>query len=330
MLTQNQIEKYLANQLSEAELRAFLEEAQRTDPANLPEALLKRVWEDSANLPVSAKTSARLSASLRQRLSQSDSSQISSSRPRPMWYRAAAVVSILVAAAALWFWIGPVALTERTTRYGEISKVTLPDGSTVTLNANSSLRYAEPWDPQQPREVWLDGEAYFSVIHTENDQRFHVHLTDDFRVEVLGTEFNVKDRHHKAQVVLHSGRVRLTIDGADQPQNVSMQPGELVEYSEVDQVLTQQPVDPTSYAAWRQGQMVFERTPLREIAGALEDHYGVRVVIADEALARTQLTGAFPVRNLDMILELLPTIADVKVIRNDREIILQPRKTIDP
>ena len=329
MLSQNQIEKYLANQLSEAELRAFLEEVQRTNPANLPEALLKRVWEDSANLPVSAKISTRLSASLRQRLSQSDSSQISSSRPRPMWYRAAAVVSILVA-AALWFWIGPSALTEHTTRYGEISKVTLPDGSAVTLNANSSLRYAEPWDPQQPREVWLDGEAYFSVIHTKNDQRFHVHLTDDFRVEVLGTEFNVKDRHHRAQVVLHSGRVRLTINDPDQPQNVSMQPGELVEYSEVDQVLTQQPVDPTSYAAWRQGQMVFERTPLREIADALEDHYGVRVVIADEALARTQLTGAFPVRNLDMILELLPTIADVKVIRNDQEIILQPQKTINP
>ena len=330
MLSQAQIEKYLANQLSEAELRAFLEEAQRTDPADLPETLLKQLWTDSDRYSVSAETSTRLSASLRQRLSQSDSSQISSSRPRPLWYRAAAVVSVLVAAAALWFWIGPGALTEHTTRYGEISKVTLPDGSTVTLNANSSLRYAEPWNPQQPREVWLDGEAYFSVIHTKNDQRFHVHLTDDFRVEVLGTEFNVKDRHHRAQVVLHSGRVRLTINDPDQPQNVSMQPGELVEYSEVDQVLTQQPVDPTPYAAWRQGQMVFERTPLREIADALEDHYGVRVVIADDDLASTQLTGAFPVRNLDMILELLPTIADVKVIRDDREIILQPQKTIDP
>ncbi len=247
-----------------------------------------------------------------------------------MWYRAAAVISVLVATAALWFWIGPGALTEHTTRYGEISTVALPDGSTVTLNANSSLRYAEPWDPRQPREVWLDGEAYFSVIHTENDQRFHVHLTDDFRVEVLGTEFNVKDRHHKAQVVLHSGRVRLSIDDTDQPQNVSMQSGELVEYSEVDQVLIQQPVNPAPYTAWRQRQLVFERMPLREIADALEDYYGVRVVIADEDLARTPLTGALPMRNLSMILDVLPTIANVEVIRNDQEIILRNRKTINP
>ena len=328
MLSQNQIEKYLANQLSEAELRVFLEEVDRTDPADLPEALLKQVWADSAVPPVSRKTSVRLSAALRKRMSQSGSPQTFASRP--MWYRAAAVISVLVAAAALWFWIGPGALTEHTTRYGEISTIALPDGSTVTLNANSSLRYAEPWDPQQPREVWLDGEAYFSVVHTEDDQRFHVHLTDDFRVEVLGTEFNVKDRHHKAQVVLHSGRVRLSINSADQPQRVSMQPGELVEYSEVDQVLIQQPVNPAPYVAWRQRQMVFERMPLREVANALEDHYGVRVVIADEDLARTPLTGAFPLRNLDMILEALPTIANVEVIRNDQEIILRNRKTINP
>ncbi len=328
MLSQNQIEKYLTNQLSEAELRVFLEEVDRTDPADLPETLLRQVWERSALPPVPQKTSARLSAALRERMSQSGLPQSSASRP--VWYQAAAVVSVLVTAAALWFWLGSGALTEHTTGYGEISTVALPDGSTVTLNANSSLHYAEPWDPQQPREVWLDGEAYFSVVHTENDQRFHVHLTNDLRVEVLGTEFNVKDRHHKAQVVLHSGRVRLTINDPDQPQNVRMQPGELVEYSEIDQVLVQKPVNPDPYAAWRQRQMVFERMPLREVANALEDHYGVRVVIADEDLARTPLTGAFPLRNLDMILEALPTIANVEVIQNREKIIIQNRQTTSP
>ena len=329
MLSPDQVEKYLANQLSETELRAFLAEVQHADPADLPEALLAQAWKDSAHLPVSAETSARLSASFRQRMDQRNPTP-TSSFSRSAWYRAAAVISILITAAALWFRMGPGALTEHTTRYGEITTVTLPDGSTVTLNANSSLRYAEPWDPRQAREVWLDGEAYFSVVHTDNDQRFHVHLTDDFRVEVLGTEFNVKDRHRRAQVVLHAGRVRLAIDGAEQPQSVRMQPGELVEYSEVDRTLTQELVNPTPYAAWRQRQLVFERMPLREIADALEDHYGVRVTIADDDLAQTQLTGAFPLRNLDMILAVLPTIANVEVVRNGQEIILRTGKTTAP
>jgi ferric-dicitrate binding protein FerR (iron transport regulator) len=70
----------------------------------------------------------------------------------------------------------------------------LPDNSTVILNANSSLRYQENWEAELLREVWVDGEAFFSVVHTHNHQRFRVNVTDDLKVEVLGTEFNVKDR----------------------------------------------------------------------------------------------------------------------------------------
>ncbi|MGD1895272.1 MAG: FecR family protein [Cyclobacteriaceae bacterium] len=109
-----------------------------------------------------------------------------------IWYRAAVVSGLVLTAALVWFLLKADSLTEYATDYGEIRTLTLPDSSRVTLNANSAIHYAAKWDVDVAREVWLDGEAYFSVTHTQNDQPFIVHVTDGLRVNVLGTEFNVK------------------------------------------------------------------------------------------------------------------------------------------
>ena len=89
------------------------------------------------------------------------------------------------------------------TAYGEIKTFTLSDGSRVTLNANSVLKVPRFGFGTGPREVFLTGEAEFSVQHLSTDQRFIVRTPDQLEVEVLGTEFVVYSRSKGSKVVLN-------------------------------------------------------------------------------------------------------------------------------
>src|SRR5690625_3679105 len=90
--------------------------------------------------------------------------------------------------------------------YGDTRTVHLADGSVVNLNANSTLRVSRWMKWRSVREVWVTGEAYFSVKSTSDQRYFLVH-TPQLNVEVLGTKFNIKDRYKSAKVVLQEGKV---------------------------------------------------------------------------------------------------------------------------
>ncbi len=113
----------------------------------------------------------------------------------------------------------------------ETRTLVLPDASVVTLNEHSELYYASHWDHQSPREVWLTGEAYFSVKHTPSDQKFIVH-SGPVAIEVLGTEFNVHNRGRHPEITLTSGSVQLTTPQKDSRQRIMMKPGEQVVLTE--------------------------------------------------------------------------------------------------
>src|SRR5688572_19994673 len=109
---------------------------------------------------------------------------ISSKRFTPkqvVWYSSAA--SILLIAVGSFFWTSPSAGIEYRTAFGETKTITLPDSSTVILNSNSVLRLKSAWKATTPREVWLDGEAFFSVIHKKNNQPFKVKPGENLVIE---------------------------------------------------------------------------------------------------------------------------------------------------
>lgn len=109
-------------------------------------------------------------------------------------------------------------LTEKTiisTKYGEIKKAALPYGSSVVLNAHSTISFYKHTLKSRPRQVWLDGEALFDVKHINKNlkdikesERFIVSTTD-LNIQVLGTSFNVKKRTKVTEVVLQTGRIRI-------------------------------------------------------------------------------------------------------------------------
>ena len=120
---------------------------------------------------------------------------------------------LAVVLLGVWLWQQPA---EVVVPRGDQRIVTLPDGSTVQLNSDSHLRYRRgfqtwPLVPAPQRVVTLEGEAFFEVVP---GARPFVVETFNARVEVLGTQFNVRARQEpwddETRVVLTSGRVRVT------------------------------------------------------------------------------------------------------------------------
>jgi ferric-dicitrate binding protein FerR (iron transport regulator) len=249
---------------------------------------------------------------------------------RTRWLRYAAALTGLLLLASGWLWTTGYFTTARyTTAYGETREVTLPDGSVVVLNANSSLRYPSDWAGDADREVWLDGEAYFSVRkatasrqdHSRIPVRFTVH-TADLNVEVLGTQFTVSQRRARTLVTLNEGQIRLDVPAETQPEGLVMQPGDQVEYRKGRHTLTRKAVRPEVYNSWTRKVWILDRMPLSEVAQRMEETYGLRVRITDKALAAEKMTGVVPTQNLEVLLEGLTTIFQMQVERRDQSIIL--------
>ena len=105
---------------------------------------------------------------------------------RPVWWAAAMVAGLLI--GFFWWTNQPIPDTIYRTGYGQIRKINLPDGSTLTLNANSEARLPGDWSDRPTRDVSLKGEGFFQVVkRTGQSQPRFVVNTGELAVEVLGT-----------------------------------------------------------------------------------------------------------------------------------------------
>lgn len=199
------------------------------------------------------------------------------------------------------------------TDYGETKVIALPDHSQVKLNGNSKLFFSTEWKNKELREVWLEGEAYFSVNPTVSDQKFVVYTSDRFNVEVLGTEFNVSNRKGKTSVVLSSGKIKLNVEKNNQIERMVMEPGEMVEYGNTDPILRKKEVDPQKYTSWTKNKLIFDNTSLEEIKYILETTYGLTVEVTDEALLDQKVFGSAPSNNIRLLLQGLAKSLDRKI-----------------
>ncbi|WP_167852102.1 FecR family protein [Hymenobacter elongatus] len=255
------------------------------------------------------------------------------------WTAAAIATTVLLVLAGLGLWRRPApaaapAWTRYATHPDERRQVRLPDGSSVVLNASSTLRMASAWTPRQPRKVWLTGGAYFNVRHTAparlktvaaapNNVKFVVH-TGPLDVAVLGTQFTVLSYVGKTKVVLNTGQIQLSRRQPGHLDQVLMKPGELVEYNAATPAapLAKRAVKAAFYSAWTQGQLDFDNTPVGEIVTLLEDTYGLHITRRDATLRQQKLTGSVPNHDLDELLSALGKSLDVKVFRTGNRVTL--------
>jgi ferric-dicitrate binding protein FerR (iron transport regulator) len=198
------------------------------------------------------------------------------------------------------------------TTYGEVKQIVLPDGSTVTLNANSEIKYARFNFADNTREVNLNGEADFSVIHTKSNQKFIVKTNNKLNVTVLGTQFSVYNRNATSEVVLRKGKVELdytTIVG-NQPTVLVLKPGDKFIKNEkgADEVHL---ADTEKVVAWKNHDFLFEGTALADVANIVKDNFGIKLIFQNDTLASRKISGTFHAEKADELIDAIAQLLDV-------------------
>ncbi|WP_420149461.1 FecR family protein [Spirosoma sp.] len=247
------------------------------------------------------------------------------SYPFRNWQIAASLTGLLLLAGGGWAWRQYGKRQEVHTNYGEQLSVTLPDGSLVRLNGNSTLTYRNSWQEQAEREVWLEGEAFFNVAkkQTATGRLKFVTHTPNLDISVLGTRFNVNTRRGNTQVVLAEGKVELSKPNDQEAKVILMKPGDLATAQVGIEQVAIQPSKPQLHTAWTKKQFAFDNTSLREIAQQLNDTWGVTLIFEDTALAERRFTGNLSSQDLETLITTLATTFDVAADQKGNQIYLR-------
>jgi transmembrane sensor len=331
-ITQELFTAYVQGTASAAEaatVRTWL-----AQPANqlLAQYWMSQHWEELAAQPAASPEAPDYEAILTRlhgQMGLGHSARLPPATAAPAWRRwaaAAAVAGTVLGGGSWWLYSQrPPDAQQVATAYGQTRTVQLPDGSSVTLNGHSTLRYPTAWVAGKPREVWLDGEAYFSVQHKTDNQHFLVHTTAGFNVEVLGTKFTVSRRRDQGRVVLLSGKVRVSFDDRQHP-DVLLKPGELVETREIKPaqpiVTAYRTVHTAPYSSWKDAELILDETSIAELATRIQDTYGLEVVVATPELNQRKVTGTVPVRDLDVLLQSLEETFHLQAARQGNRLTL--------
>src|SRR5690625_2646363 len=257
---------------------------------------------------------------------------------------AASILLIIGMAAGLFFSLQSDE-TIFETGFGQVESIVLEDGSKITLNANSTLRWDKKWKENGVRRVILSGEAYFDVESvglsgTLEKMGFEV-VTKDLIIDVVGTSFNVKSRDEKTAVFLDDGEVHLNLrkeknlleeqietEGLEKRKDdkIIMQAGESVSYSIRTQELERAMGDLYGNASWTIGTFVFSETSVSKILRSLEDIYGKQFEVRHPELLDRELTTALPYSDWPIVKSALELLLKAELVEQDERIIVEPKK----
>jgi len=322
-IDKQRIENYFKGEYSSDEEK-YLGDA-FTAPSNVEElkAILKKQWEESFTEDADNH---QLNHILYRLNYQINASQPKNVKPRIInlitWYaRIAAVllIPLLVYTGIVTHQKNQLATTEgwaeMSAPLGSRIKFTLPDGSFGWLNSGSKIKYALNFN--QRREVQLSGQAFFDVMH-QNDNKFVV-KTKYLDIEDKGTAFDVAayDYEDQIDVTLERGSVLLKNDKFSAP--IEMKPNEQINYNPINQKITKTVVTAQNVSAWKEGKLILRNASLDELAKQLSRWYNVEVRTQNVRDTDFRYRATFENENLEEVLRLLKITSPLKVKIEERE-----------
>ena len=211
------------------------------------------------------------------------------------------------------------------TKPGSKSKIELPDGTQVWLNADSKLEYSGDFSGKY-REVRLSGEAYFDVVK-DKSRPFIIH-TNTVQIKVLGTAFNVRSypADKTTETTLIRGSVEVTLN-AQPDKKVILKPNEKVIIDNATAVINNT-ADATSKkntsqggamivgnvhldkkdqevyeTMWVKNKLAFDETPFDNMIAEIERWYDVEILVKNKGLSTGTYTVTFENKTLDEVME---------------------------
>lgn len=228
------------------------------------------------------------------------------------WFQVAASIAFMVLGSATLVWF-ILSSTNVNSDQHAISKtgglalehrlVKLPDGSSVILNAGSTLDFPDSFQDQNNREVFLSGEGYFDIQH-DAERPFLVH-TEGLTTTVLGTAFNIKayPEDRNITVTVTRGKVKVS----DQKKVIGIiTPNQQITFDKEQNAAKQAEVDSRNSIAWADKDIFFDDITLQEAVRQLSERFNTPIRLGNEALKSCRFTATF-VRgeNLDQILNVI-------------------------
>ena len=208
--------------------------------------------------------------------------------------------------------------------YGKRSKIQLSDGSIVWINSGSRLVYPAVFKKDR-REVYIEGEAIFEVVH--NDKQPFVVLSENQQIEVLGTVFNVNNYpdENSAFTVLKSGSVQISYGDStaeNYDKDLKISPGTFAGYNKVTDKMSSKKVEVNRYFSWREGIFIFKNDDLKTIMRRLSRYYDMDIKIENEKLASQTFSGYLDLKDdIEEVIETIKKTADLKYDRTGKQTI---------
>lgn len=224
---------------------------------------------------------------------------------------AAPILTIFAITIALLAWIDPSYHTETiASAIGEQKTLILADNSQITLDTNTQLQV--DWHLLSRQITLQSGRAMFHVTHAQY-RPFYV-LAGATQVKVIGTIFDVLRKDERTTVTVLQGKVQMRAynHARAQYQEIYLTKNEQAtsDQGEISLIL---PVDSISKTAWKDGKIIFERTPLNQALAEMQRYKATPIMLTDAQLANLQISGTFNTNSTDDIIQLLPNILPVKV-----------------
>jgi ferric-dicitrate binding protein FerR (iron transport regulator) len=258
-------------------------------------------------------------------------------RRRAVWMVAGFFVAVVV--ALFFYQLQPAAIKTQaraevtpsviSTRNGSKTKVQLPDGTQVWLNAGSRLTYDKDFG-NRLREVTLIGEGFFDVVRNEH-KPFIIH-TAKMDIKVLGTRFNVRSypTDKTTEAALIHGSIEISLK--DRPaEKILLKPNEKIVVANKDTIKPQEQAthgkeNPEPLVAiqhltytrndssvietsWVDNKLVFVKESFKDLAPRLERWYGVTLKLGDEKVAALRFTGIFTDETVEEAMQALTITA---------------------
>jgi len=233
-----------------------------------------------------------------------------------VWFTGAALAAAAAVAVVVWHGPSPAPFDHVATAAGQRQSITLPDGSHVDLNAQTSLALES--NGAERRVRLADGEAFFQV--SKDPSRPFIVETPAGSVRVTGTQFDVHlESGQPFEVTVLEGSVQVRpgeLSGAQSSAPFALGAGDRLSADAKGvavKALSRSAVEDT--LAWRQGQIVFDHTPLREALGRFARYHG-RGIIASPEAANLSIGGRYSLDDIDGFFAAVEEILPVRVTRD--------------
>lgn len=312
--------RYVDDLYTKDDAGRLLEELHNPDSSRLLDDLAAEIWEESAvqqtYTDLEREKYKKEARQLLQRLEHKKQTWI-----RRVCYAVSSIAAVLClvwGSMAYLNYVGnqQISYLEASTSYGEHKEVILPDGTVLTLNSCSRVRYPNRFVDDE-RRIELEGEGFFQVSRNEN-QPFIIN-THFFDVRVLGTSFNVKSYSSDETVMVdvESGKVQV-----DMPEAMMrLQANERVRINTVSGEYSKQH-ESRVVAVWRAGGLRFDTAPIHDVAKELERMYNCRITFAQGQSFENLISGEHDNKSLEAVLQSIEYTSGIHYKISGQEVLL--------